>query len=141
MCGLFLPQRCKYLQQIAQQSARPAILFQRFDRDLLAVPQRVLIILLDARDCRRIQHIRRAFKMEIQAAVIEIDRADDRFFVVADEGFGVNEARNEFVNSNACGEQLAIMRMCQGKRGFFVRNVGENQPDVYAALRSSGRCV
>ena len=52
----------------------------------------MLKIRLNVRDARHIQHVRRAFKVVVQTAVIEVNRAHDGLSVIRDEHFCVDEA-------------------------------------------------
>ena len=47
----------------------------------------MLKICLNVRDARHIQHVRRALKVVVQTAVIEVNRADNGLSVIRDEHF------------------------------------------------------
>lgn len=72
--------------------------------------------------------------MEIEAAVVEIDGADDGCGVVGDEGFGVEEAGGVFVNLDAVAQKRWIIGAGDGENVPFVGDMGNGDADVYAAL-------
>lgn len=81
-----------------------------------ALGERLLEILLNFCDFGRCIKVRAAFKVVVQAAVVQIDRADGRLAVIADEDLRVNEARLVLINLYTVFKQPAVVRVAQARR-------------------------
>lgn len=80
-----------------------------------------------------------AFEMEVEAAVVEIDGADDGGGVVADEGFGMQKAGGVFVDADAVSQKRCIVGSGDGKYIPFVGNMRNDDAHVDAALSGTGQ--
>lgn len=129
-----LHQRRKRAQEPAGEPAAEPVPLAVLDGDLSAFGQRLLIIRLDCRYRRGAAHQGRAFKVEVQTAVVQVDAAGDGGGIVADEGLGVNKAGGVFVDLDAAFDQFPVVGAGQGEDGFLVRAAGRHQLHVHAAL-------
>ena len=77
--------------------------------------------------------------MMIQAAVVEIDRADDGLAVVADENLRVDEARLVLIDLHAAVQKAAVIGVRQRKGDLLVRHVRQDELYLDAALRGVGQ--
>ena len=103
-------------------------------RDDLRLGARGVKVGHDVRDARTVIEIHRILKMQVQAAVIEVDRADDGLAVVADEHLRVHEAGRVLVDLDAGVEQLAVVPLGQREGELFIRHVRQNELHIHAAL-------
>ena len=72
--------------------------------------------------------------MQIQAAVIHIDRTDHRLFIVGHIRFGMDKARCILIDMNSRTEKFFIISTRHLKRVPFIRNMGQDQLHLHAAL-------
>ena len=75
-----------------------------------------------------------AFEVEVEAAVVEVDGANDGSGIVGDEGFGVEEAGGVFVDLDAVAQKGGIIGAGDGEDVPFIGNMGHSDADVDAAL-------
>ena len=61
--------------------------------------------------------------MVVQAAVVQIDRADGRLAVIADEDLRVNEARLVLINLYTVFKQPAVIRVRKREGDLLVRHM------------------
>ena len=92
-------------------------------RDDLRLGTCGVIIRHNVLDAWTVIEIHRVLKVQVQAAVIEIDRANDGLAVVADEHLCVHEAGRVLVNFHPGVEQLAIVPLGKGEGELLVRHV------------------
>ena len=88
----------------------------------------------DVLDTRAVIEIHRVLKVQVQTAVIKVDRADDGLAVVADEHLRVHEAGRILIDLHPGVEQLAVMPLGEGEGELLVRHVRQNELHVHAAL-------
>ena len=88
----------------------------------------------DVLDTRAVIEIHRVLKVQVQTAVIEVDRADDGLAVVADEHLRVHEAGRILIDLHPGVEQLAVVSLGEGEGELLVRHVRQNELHVHAAL-------
>ena len=74
--------------------------------------------------------------MEVEAAVVEIDRADCCDPVIGDKDLGMDEAGGIFVDPNPLLGQRFIEGPGHAEDHFFVRDAGGDDPDVDTASGS-----
>ena len=74
--------------------------------------------------------------MQVKAAVVHVDGANHRLFIVADKIFGMDEAGRELEDAHARLQKLRIKGLRHGEGIGLVRNAGHEDPHVHAA---SGR--
>lgn len=91
--GIFLQKRCKQTQNALPQSCPATLIPAIFLRNFTALFQNVERIFFDLHDSVRLIHPYAALKMQIETAVIEVDRSDRRDTVVAHEGFRMKKSR------------------------------------------------
>ena len=96
---LLLEQRSKQAQHAVPDSfpnrnVFPAVLFRNFP----ALREQILKVLAHIRDSRNFIHPNRIFKLQIQTAVIQINRPDNCRCIIGNKNFGVTEARCIFKN-------------------------------------------
>lgn len=72
--------------------------------------------------------------MQVQAAVVKIDRADNGLAVIADEHLRVHEAGRVLIDLDAGVEQLAVVPLGERKGKLFIRHVRQNELHIHAAL-------
>ena len=90
-------------------------------------------IILDRVDFGHSVQIQCTLKVQVQAAEIEVDRTDYRAHIITDKHFGMDEARCVLIDLHACFHQPFIIGMRQRKRIFFVRDVRQDEFDIYTA--------
>ena len=79
--------------------------------------------------------------MQIEAAVIQIDRSDCRNLIITDKGFCMQKAGLIFKNTHSCLQQRPIIRLCEQKDHLLIRDARRHDPHIYAALcRKTKRC-
>ena len=72
--------------------------------------------------------------MMIEAAIIQIDGADNSFPIITYKNFCMHKARRIFINSYSRREQRSVMGFCQCVRSFFIGNTRQDQCNIHAAL-------
>ena len=77
--------------------------------------------------------------MVVQAAVVQIDRADGRLAVIADEDLRVNEARLVLINLYTVFKQPAVIRVRKREGDLLVRHMRQDELDLHAAARGVGQ--
>ena len=95
---------------------------------------RLETIIPDLRDTGHIAHPHGALEMVVQAAVVQIDGAHHGFSVVADEDLAVYEAGAVLVELHTGAKQRGVMRLGQRIGHFLVRDAGQDQTHIHAAL-------
>ena len=126
-------QKSPFSPALLLNGKRPAVLKQRGDEfyesaqkthgelflldDLLcygaAFGEGFLKILFDIRDAGHFVKESGTFKMMIEAAIVQINGADDCFSVIADKYLCMHEAGRIFIELYAGSRQPFVMRLCQ----------------------------
>ena len=89
---------------------------------------------LDLPDAGNVCEIGAALEMVVEAAVVEIDAADDRLVIVADKAFRVQEARRIFPDAHAGVHQRLVVPLAEIPDHFLVRDAGHQKTHVHAAF-------
>ena len=77
--------------------------------------------------------------MQIQAAKIEVDRADDCADVITHKHLRMYKPRRIFKNFNSCPDQPGIIRLRQSKGILLIRNMGHNNRHIHTTLCRKGQ--
>ena len=102
--------------------------------DLLALGKRFFKIRLHLCVHSGVIEIHGVFKMQIQAAEVQIDCADNSLLRVGQIDLGVDEARRIFEDTHACARQLLIVCARDRVDIPFVRDAGRDDAHVDACF-------
>ena len=108
----------------AQQPALEWLCWEQIQRDFPAFTLCLFKIVLDLGDTVRSPQIGRAFKVMIEAAVVQIHGAHRGIPPVHHKVFGVDEARRVLVDLHPRLQQRRIVGLGHLEHGALVRDVG-----------------
>ena len=106
----------------------------KHNRNLLTILQSIHIILLHIHHRSTVIHPNSILKVQIQAAVIQVDCADHRDLIVTDKRFGVEKSRLILINFHPCLQKLLIVGLGQQKYHLFIWNSRRHNPHVHTTL-------